>query len=110
MHSFLDRGTSLKTDKLIDWQVGFCDQPFEYLLINWDGSLSLCCWDYDNLIDVGKITDSGLLDSYNSDKFNKVRLAMGKFDCRNIYPCNRCSAIYGKDRFKFFPWEEQIPR
>ena len=48
-HNFLNMGTSIKTKRLSKKQLKICDQPFDYMMIYWNGDLGLCCWDYDNI-------------------------------------------------------------
>lgn len=98
MHNFLDAGMSIKTKELSKKQTRFCIQPFEWMLISWDGDVSLCCWDYNNYANLGNVKE-GLMKIFNNEKYKKIRSAMSKMDCSKIVPCNRCSQIYGKDIF-----------
>ncbi|MFA5389398.1 MAG: radical SAM/SPASM domain-containing protein [Candidatus Omnitrophota bacterium] len=99
MHNFFNMGTSIMTDKLSGDQLRFCAEPFEGLFIYCNGDLGLCCWDYDNLTGLGNVSKHGILNLYNnSRKLNDIRAAMLKMDCRNTYPCNRCSLSYGLDK------------
>ena len=97
MHNFLIMGSSIRSDKLSIKQLEICLQPFQQMFIYWNGDVGLCCWDYDHLINLGDIRDDTILQVFNNDKFKKVRSAMRRKNCKNIYPCNICSQIYGKD-------------
>ena len=97
MHNFLDMGTSIKTKGMAEKQLNFCSQPFDTLLVYWNGDVGLCCWDYDHLRDLGNVAENRILDVYNNENFRKVRTAMCRMDCRAISPCNKCSKIYGHD-------------
>lgn len=109
-HSFLDTGPSLKTNTLKNRQLAFCEQPYDDMFIYWNGDVGLCCWDYDNLANLGNIREGELLSVYNNDRFNMIRAAMNNMDCSLITPCNVCAAIYGSDRSRYFGWEKRFRR
>ncbi|MCM8797690.1 MAG: SPASM domain-containing protein [Candidatus Omnitrophica bacterium] len=98
MNAFLDAGLSERTSILTKRQVGFCLQPFYYLVVYWNGDIGLCHWDYDNIASIGNIQDESLYTNYNNQKAMARRMAMCRMDCGNCVPCNRCSQIYGYDR------------
>lgn len=97
MHNFLIMGTSIKTKELKSNQMNICKQPFDNLMVYWNGDLGLCCWDYDNLVKLGNITNEKIINVFNNRKYKKIRESMLKKDCREIFPCNICSQIYGDD-------------
>ena len=97
MHNFLTEGTSFITDKLSNRQLLPCMQPFMYLMVYWNGDLGLCCWDADHYIDLGNLKTKSVLEAFNSEPFRKIREAMLIGDCKDIFPCNQCSQIYGYD-------------
>jgi len=97
MHSFLVQGTSLHGSGLSDRQLQRCMMPFRTMLFYWNGDVALCCWDYDNLVGLGNINQCSLLELYNGETFNRVRVAMAAMSCTGIEPCRRCSQIYGMD-------------
>jgi MoaA/NifB/PqqE/SkfB family radical SAM enzyme len=98
MHNFLDMKTSIKTLKLNRKQVKFCTDPFKIQVIYWNGNVGLCCWDYDNFVQLGNVREDTLYNVYNNENFETVRRAMCKKGYSRINPCNRCSVIYGEDR------------
>ncbi len=108
MHNFLDMETSIKTKKFKERQLKFCEQPYNFMLIYWNGDVGLCCWDYDNLANLGNIRENSLINSYNNHKFRMIRGAMSAMDCAEISPCNRCTVIYGKDAYLCFGWERKF--
>jgi len=98
MHNFLTEGTSVMTKKLLDTQILPCMQPFLYVIIYWNGDLGLCCWDADHYIkDLGNINNQDLLSAFNNEKFREIRKKMLEADCKDLYPCNKCSQIFGLD-------------
>lgn len=97
MHNFLVQKTSVYGDSLSDKQVRRCMMPFLAMLFFWNGKVGLCCWDYDNTLELGNIENESLLDIYNNKEFTKIRKAMRGKDCKQVKPCNICSQIYGND-------------
>ena len=50
-----------------------CDEPVAATLVFWDGSLGLCCIDYDQKVEMPNIKDGGFLAAYRSDEAAKAR-------------------------------------
>lgn len=97
MHSYLDGGCSTITSHLDTKQRKICDDPFKIMVIFIDGSVGLCCWDYNNEYNLGNIKSNTLEKLFNNSKAVYIRDKMLNLDCSNIRPCNRCSRIFGKD-------------
>lgn len=97
MHSYLDGGHSSQTKCISDSQINICDDPFRLIVIYTNGSVGLCCWDYNNEYSVGSIVDCSLLELFNSEKAEKLRNAITSRNCKEIVPCNRCAKIFGND-------------
>lgn len=97
MHNFLDMGTSTRTKCLSNKQVRQCIQPYSILPVYWSGNAALCCWDYDNFVELGNLREDSVMSVFNNEQHNNIRDLMDKFDCKSIVPCNRCSQIYGND-------------
>lgn len=70
-----------------------CPEVFDKLSINWDGTVSGCCADYDNKMLVGDIKENTLLEIWNSNKMNSYRkiLSEKRYDdieiCKSCYDC-----------------------
>ncbi|MFH1456767.1 MAG: radical SAM protein [Patescibacteria group bacterium] len=97
MLNFMSQGTSIKTKKLTKKQQRRCFQPIAVLPIYWDGTLGLCCWDYDHLAKLNSDPNKSVIDLFNDEKHNSIRQSMLKMDCSRVIPCNICSQIYGAD-------------
>jgi MoaA/NifB/PqqE/SkfB family radical SAM enzyme len=97
MHNFLDMGTSIKTKRSSKRQLHFCKQPFDLLMIYWNGDIGLCCWDYNNFYNLGNVKRDKIIDVYNNKKFKEVRTAMCNMNAKTLKPCDKCSQIYGED-------------
>ena len=67
-----------------------CPEVFDKLSINWDGSVSACCADYDNLMIVGNILNDSLLNIWNSRKMNEYRLTLSKMEHHKNKLCSTC--------------------
>lgn len=44
-----------------------CDEPVDATLVFWDGSLGLCCIDYDQKVEMPNIKNGGFMAAYTSD-------------------------------------------
>jgi radical SAM protein with 4Fe4S-binding SPASM domain len=68
-----------------------CPEVFNVISINWDGSVSACCTDYDNRMIVGDLHKQSLQEIWHSKKMDAYRklLSQMKHDaldvCRNCY-------------------------
>lgn len=68
----------------------FCQRPFQKLMISVDGTVGLCENDFYFSHKMGNVNEEGLLDIWNSEKFNKIRQSLLKGD-RSISPvCLKC--------------------
>lgn len=72
-----------------------CHQVFDVLSVNWDGSITSCCRDYDNFMIVGHVAKGGMQDAWNSPRQEAYRsiLAAGGHDrlplCKTCYDLNQ---------------------
>lgn len=73
-----------------------CNRLFNrHLLIRVDGSLSLCCQDYNNLFPLGNVlSDGSFFSLWNSSKMQGIRMAHLNKKWDNISICSQCSDIY----------------
>ena len=79
-----------ETDNNSDKKKGCCRNIFFEPVINWDGDLSICCYDSDNIVKVGKITEQkSFLQIWKSDKIMQIRKSM-LTDNKIIELCNNC--------------------
>lgn len=97
MHSYLDGGCSTLTKDLEIRQKRICEDPFKIMVIFIDGSVGLCCWDYNNEYSLGNVKNNTLMALFNNNKARYLREKMIALDCDGIEPCNRCYRIYGND-------------
>lgn len=68
-----------------------CPELYDKLSINWDGTVSACCKDYDNQMIVGNIMEEDIYDIFHNKKEDIYRriIAEGNYDdldlCKNCY-------------------------
>jgi len=76
-----------------------CHHPFDRLIVLVDGTVPLCCGDF-NLAEwnMGNINDTNLIDIFNNDKFNKVREIHLKGKKNSIDMCKNCWLPYNEAR------------
>ncbi|MBU3190605.1 radical SAM protein [Clostridium bowmanii] len=67
-----------------------CPEVFDKLSINWDGSVSACCGDYDNKMIIGNIKDNTLLEIWNSNKMNSYRKILSEKRYDELELCKVC--------------------
>lgn len=72
-----------------------CPEVFDKLSLNWDGSVSACCADYDNFLIVGDILKSSLKEIWKSDKLNYIRKMLSEMRHDELSLCKDCYDTMG---------------
>jgi len=67
-----------------------CVEVFDKLSINWDGSVSACCGDYDNYMIIGDLNQSSLEEIWNSKKMNTYRKILAVNGHKRFKLCKSC--------------------
>ena len=67
-----------------------CESPFNRLIIQHDGSVSLCAHDFDTEYDFGNEMEQHVLEIFNCDEFNKVRSIHRARQRNTLIKCNTC--------------------
>lgn len=81
----------MKEDKRRIKHMAVCPEIWDKLSINWDGSVSACCQDYDNMMVVGHILENDLLGIFlgRKEQFYREILKNDEYDklplCRNCW-------------------------
>ena len=97
-HSYLDGNLSIFKNNNTFEQKHACFDPFNVIVVFWNGDCGVCCWDYDNLLKTDNTSKSTILEIFNGKEFDKIRAAhLGK-RCIDTIPCNRCLRIFGDDK------------
>jgi len=71
-----------------------CIEVMTKLSIDWDGSVSPCCLDYDREMTVGNIKKDDLLDIWNSDVVNAIRTILSHKRQDLLKMCSVCELNY----------------
>lgn len=69
-----------------------CPEVFGKLSVNWDGTVSACCSDYDNLMLCGDIRHQSLEDIWNGDRLATYRRILLRMEHDRLPLCRRCYA------------------
>jgi radical SAM protein with 4Fe4S-binding SPASM domain len=71
----------------------FCECPevFDKLSINWDGSVSACCGDYDNFTIIGNLNEQTLEEIWNGEPLAKMRAMLLDYRHYENHLCARCA-------------------
>jgi radical SAM protein with 4Fe4S-binding SPASM domain len=74
----------------------WCAMAWNYPAINWDGSLSPCCFDYESFFNLGNVFESSFKNVWNSKKFISLRRNILR-DKSSIPICSKCSVNFYED-------------
>ncbi|OHW61974.1 S-adenosyl-L-methionine-dependent 2-deoxy-scyllo-inosamine dehydrogenase [Andreesenia angusta] len=67
-----------------------CPEVFDKLSINWDGTVTACCSDYDNLMIVGDLKKNSLKEIWLSEKMNEYREILSEKKYEKLELCKNC--------------------
>lgn len=71
-----------------------CPEVFDKLSINWDGTVSACCGDYNNLFVVGDIRSRSLQEIWQGEQMNEIRQILLRGDHDKLSLCSNCYSPY----------------
>lgn len=111
---------NLKTKGLTDWGSQFdytelglsksqfraqsCTEPYRTLIINWNGSVSACCFDYNNKYNLGNVNSQTVQEIWNGAPMQALRKSF--VDKQAVGICGSCSGINSdllfEDEFAFY--------
>lgn len=81
----------LKEKESIEKVYKLCNEIYDKLSINWDGTVSACCVDYDNFMIVGDLNESSLQDIWkNSEKLKEYREMLNENRHAEMSLCKHC--------------------
>ena len=81
----------LKNQQTISKEYRRCNEVYDKLSINWDGSVTCCCGDYDNYMIVGNLNESSLQEIWqNSQQLKYYRLMLSEFRHNELPLCKTC--------------------
>jgi len=69
---------------------GVCVEIYDKLSVNWDGTVTGCCGDYDGMMLVGDLRRETLHDIYHGERINRVREIISRNAYDDIPLCRTC--------------------
>jgi radical SAM protein with 4Fe4S-binding SPASM domain len=80
-----------------------CPFPWQYLVVQWDGTVVPCCRDYNSVNGIGNAWDSTLKDIWNSPSYDNFRLQHRTGHYGPNAFCSNCMEIFYTDPEKDDP-------
>lgn len=80
----------MKEYKCSMYRISTCPEIWDKLSINWDGSVSACCQDYDNIMIVGNILENDLKEIFHSEKEKQYREILKYNNYEQLVLCQNC--------------------
>lgn len=68
-----------------------CPEVFDKLSVNWDGTVTACCGDYDNFMLVGNIHEQTLQQIWEGEQLAKYRQLLLNYRHSELHLCSRCA-------------------
>jgi len=120
-HKFFNWGGQLKQAELEKSKIkdfltkrNFCSRIDDCMTILVDGSVALCCWDYEGRVILGNLKNSTIKEVWVGEELKKVREALKNRDWKNLPLCVNCDfinqniiyrqAIKMESLIQKFPW------
>ncbi len=72
-----------------------CPEVFDKLSINWDGTVSACCADYDNMMLVGDLKTNSLQEIWRSKSMTHYRTMLADMRHDELAICRTCYDYHG---------------
>jgi MoaA/NifB/PqqE/SkfB family radical SAM enzyme len=90
-HDWIGEMENLKpTENSPSTEKRICNYLCRTMGVNWDGTVSFCCMDYDNKIVLGNLFESNIVEVFNSVKINKARKMLLKGTISKHPLCSGC--------------------
>lgn len=67
-----------------------CIEVYDKLSFNWDGTVSACCGDYDNILLVGDIKIQSLKEIWKGEQIEEIRKILLRHDHNKLNLCRHC--------------------
>ena len=87
-----------------------CPYPWDTLYLLSDLSVSVCRWDFDARITVGKYGESTLKELWHSERIRRLRRAHMNFDYAEWLNCENCSGNLYENRFEHWRLTEKLKK
>jgi len=90
-HKDRERLIYLKTQETLHKErFRICPEVFDKLSINWDGTVSACCLDYNNEMVVGNLSNNTLKEIWHSSRMGNYRKLLAQRRYEAIELCSHC--------------------
>lgn len=80
----------MKEDRSSMHRMTVCPEIWDKLSVNWDGSVSACCQDYDNIMIVGNILENDLKEIFHNEKEKYYREILKNDNYEQLALCRNC--------------------
>jgi MoaA/NifB/PqqE/SkfB family radical SAM enzyme len=84
----------LQSQQSVNKQHPECPEVFDKLSINWDGTVSACCGDSDNLMLIGDLSKQTLKEVWNSDVMDRYRMILAEMRHDELPLCKTCYDVH----------------
>ncbi|MCC7016142.1 MAG: radical SAM protein [Rhodospirillales bacterium] len=72
-----------------------CPEVFDKLSVNWDGTITACCMDSDNVMTIGDVRTQTLAEVWASDTLNRYRSLLAEMRHDELALCKSCYDTHG---------------
>lgn len=79
-----------------------CNYPWDALFLLSDGTMSVCRFDFDARIRIGRFGESSIQELWRSDAMNSLRKAHMNFDFKDWPQCESCTATWYENRHEHY--------
>jgi pyruvate-formate lyase-activating enzyme len=79
-----------------------CNYPWDALFLLSDGTMSVCRFDFDARIRIGRFGEQSILDLWHGDAMASLRRAHMNFDFKDWAQCENCTATWYENRHEHF--------
>jgi radical SAM protein with 4Fe4S-binding SPASM domain len=71
-----------------------CPEVFDKVSVNFDGSVSACCFDYDNEMIIGNLKESSIAQIWEAPAMRHYRTLLANMQHDQIGLCSKCYDVY----------------
>lgn len=87
-----------------------CSYPWDALFLLSDGSMSVCRFDFDARVTVGRFGEQSISELWRSQKMMSLRKAHMDFDFRDWSTCETCNATFYENRHEHYRTSQKLKR
>lgn len=87
-----------------------CHYPWDALFLLADGTMSVCRFDFDGRVRVGKFPERSIPELWNGEEMRSLRRAHLAFDYEGWEQCRNCSATYYENRHEHLAITRKLMR